>query len=102
MWPSEQLPNHFKKEEVPAKRDFAKSAQQVDNSLPMHPGVVDADVREVERGGQHGLPDKACDMPHVPAFICHSSVGSRIRHPNGAGAFGPQCREDDDDLYSCA
>ena len=42
-----------------------------------------------------------CGEPHVAPFLCHPSAGGRLRHPDRAGAFGAQGRQDHDGLQAC-
>jgi hypothetical protein len=50
-------------------------------------------------GCQSGLGEKS-DMPHLPAFICHSFTRERLRHPDSSGAAGTQGCANDNDLHA--
>jgi len=39
-------------------------------------------------GGRKGRCGQTCWMPYLPAFICHSSSGKRLRYSDDPGASG--------------
>lgn len=57
-------------------------------------------------GGQSGRRQsrdrQTCRLPHVAAFVCNSSAGGWLRHPDYTGIVGTHEREHNDDLYACA
>ena len=40
------------------------------------------------------------ELSHIAAFVCHTSPGRRLRHPDGSGTLGAHRREDDHDLHA--
>ena len=55
------------------------------------------------RGGRRGSPGwdrEASQLPHLSALVCHALFGSRVRHPDRAGAARSCGRQHDDDLHA--